>query len=925
MVAFGLTAVAVMVAIPATTDLAFRSGWFERSTQTRRSRGDRRPTHGGLVVALALAVGVVVTGTDGDALRATIAVVVVAVLAGHRAERDKGPSWAVPAGWLATAVAVPVLGVRAELTGTTWFDVVVTAVCVLAVTAGLDAVDHSDATASVVAAVAAGGLLAITADGPTALAPLAGVLAGATVALVAHGWPPAAVRMGAIGPMVLGPGLAVVAIDSELPLAAPRSTLVPILVLGVVAVLAPLPRLDRRLRARGLPPHIAVGVAVAAGAGAGLALERGTVGPAVALVLAVVPTGVLVLVGRAERETQRETEAAALRRRRRRIAIVAGLGAVVVVGGLSALALLSARDSMQRGKDAALAALEAARAGDLTLAQARFNEAANAFEDAKGDLDNPAVRLGGLLPVASQNLDAARGLADVGIDLSTTAVAIADRAGADDLRVTDGRFPLERARAVSEDLTTALSTLYRSVAELDRIDSPFLVSVVDDAAEEVREEVAQVTESLEVATEATRLLPSLLGAEGEQRWIVAVMSTSELRGAGGLLGDFAEVRLVDGGVEQVRPFDATTINRATDASAQAAAIAPLYAEQYGGYGADHFWQNLSVTPDVETMSSSIASAYPLTAGGGEVDGVLTIDALGLAKLLELTGPVSVPLWPEPITAENAVDVLLFQHYDQLDGAARDRFQGLVVAAVVEAVSSRSLPTPSVFASTLAPAVTGGHLRLWSADPGAEQLFRRIGADGALPTQSGDDFVQLVTQNGSEAKIDWYLDRSLSYDVALSPGTGKLLATAEVTLVNRAPASGVASYLIGGDVGSPTPAGVNRTVVTLLTPHASVRVTDGSGTAIPVNLGREGAGLYAASVVLEIPPGGTATIRYRLEGAVATSDRYRLVVGHQPTRRPDQVAVRLRTTGGWALEPPGPAEAAHEEDGPITFERGLRGP
>jgi hypothetical protein len=385
------------------------------------------------------------------------------------------------------------------------------------------------------------------------------------------------------------------------------------------------------------------------------------------------------------------------------------------------------------------------------------------------------------------------------------------------------------------------------------------------------------------------------------------------------------VRLADGGVTDVRPFDATSINRATDAGAQAAAIAPIYAEQYGGYGPDRFWQNLSVTPDVVTMSSSIAAAYPLTEGGGEVDGVLTIDALGLARLLELTGPVSVPLWPEPISADNAVDVLLFEHYQELDGAARDRFQGLVVAAVVDAVSSRSLATPSVLASTLAPAVTGGHLRLWSADPSAQQLFRRIGADGALPTQSGDDFVQLVTQNGSEAKIDWFLDRSLTYDVAVDPGTGKLLASAEVTLVNRAPSSGVASYLIGGDVGSPMPAGVNRTLVTLLSPHVTVAATDDAGQAVPLNLGREVGGLYAASALVEVPPGASTTIRFRLEGAVATSDRYRLVVGHQPTRRPDDVTVRLRTIGGWALEPPGPAQETYAEDGPSTFERGLRGP
>ena len=45
--------------------------------------------------------------------------------------------------------------------------------------------------------------------------------------------------------------------------------------------------------------------------------------------------------------------------------------------------------------------------------------------------------------------------------------------------------------------------------------------------------------------------------------------------------------------------------------------------------------------------------------------MVTIDPYGVAGLLELTGPVTVPDWPEPLTADNAAQVLLFEQYDQL--------------------------------------------------------------------------------------------------------------------------------------------------------------------------------------------------------------------------------------------------------------------
>jgi hypothetical protein len=526
------------------------------------------------------------------------------------------------------------------------------------------------------------------------------------------------------------------------------------------------------------------------------------------------------------------------------------------------------------------------------------------------------VRVGDLVPVVAQNLRAARTLSHVGGQLSSTAVAVAKRAGAEDLRVTDGRFPVEQARSVSTQLASALTTLRSAVDRLDRSDSGYLVTQVADANRQVRDEAANVTSSLEVASEATRLLPSLLGANGDRRWMVAVMASSELRGAGGLLGDFAELRTAGGDISLVRTIRASQMNAATDPAKQAVVLPPVYGERYGGYHPNQLWQNLSVTPDAVTMSRAIASAYPLTAGGGPVDGVVAIDPVGMAGLLDLTGPVRVAAWPTPITAANVVEVLDFSSYQQLSAAALQDFQGDVVRAIVDALTSGSLPPPSRLASALAPAVAGGHLRLWSNDPAAERLITRIGADGALRRPPAGDFVQLVTQNGSEAKIDWYLRRKLSYDVVLDPGTGRLQGTATVAVTNQAPASGVSSYVIGEATG-PTRPGQNRMLVTVLTPHLPTGATDAAGRTLPMSLGLEN-GFYSASVLVVVEPGATATIRFALDGALPPGADYRLTVGHQPTLVPDQVEIAAHGSGRWAVTSPGGGRQTSEPGAPEHF-------
>jgi hypothetical protein len=454
--------------------------------------------------------------------------------------------------------------------------------------------------------------------------------------------------------------------------------------------------------------------------------------------------------------------------------------------------------------------------------------------------------------------------------------------------------------------------MQRAVHRLDGARSPYLVHAIADATDKVRAQVADVRTSVDVAAEATRLLPSLLGAERDQRWIVAVMSTSELRGAGGLLGDFAELRLADGKVDLVRTFSAHDINTATHPDRQRAVLPSVYAQEYSGYDPSVFWQNLSATPNVVTMSRAIAAAYPTTDGGGPVDGVLTIDPLGLRGLLQLTGPVRVPDWPTPISADDVTDVLLFQQYARLDAAHLEHFQGEVVAAVVRALTTGQLASPPALASALAPAVEGGHLRLWSADPAGQHLVARIGADGALGAPPRSDFVQLVTQNLSEAKIDWYLQRTLTYDATFDPPSGHLAATATVTLANHAPASGVASYLIG-ERGGPTDPGQSKMLVTVLTPHRVTGATDASGTSLPLNLGQED-GLFTASVLVVIPPGGTQVVHFALDGDLPPGTEYHLAVGHQPTRVPDHVDVALQGSGGWRVTS-GSGDASLDRDGP----------
>lgn len=856
--------VITLVVPPRTRAWAFSRGWFERSADTARRRGARRPTTGGVVAAAAVAVAAVAAGPTEAVARGPLAAVAVAVAGAFVLGIDKRAGWRAVAGTrVAAALAVALVGPRAELTGTAAVDVAITTLGVVTVIGGLARLEQAEAAAPLAVSIPAVALVIAAARvGDDATAAVAAGAAGAAVGLLAGTLPPADLRLGRTGPTVLGATLASAAIAHDPRLGAGASLAVPALLLAVPLAVALVRGATARLAVRRVPALAAVGIAALAGSAAATLADRGDLDPLPALAAGLAVPVLLALVAL----TARRPAGAP------RIpwwafagggAVLVGLGAMAAVAGRT---LLDARASMEAGRDAAQTGLEAATDGDLDAAQAAFATADAAFAEAQDDLGSPVVSPGLAVPGVAQNLRAARELAAVGRELTGTAVAVATRAGASDLVIADGTVPLDAVGAVGEQLTDAVSTLDRAAVRLADVDDRFLAGQLREGIAAVADRITDAGDTIRTAADAARLAPALLGGDGPRTYVVAMLAPSELRGAGGLFGDYAELRAEDGRLAVTRAGGAAELDAASDDALVDEAIPAVYREEYAGFRPGTFLQNLSVTPDVPTFGAAVTAAWPLTGDGARADGVVVIDPLGLAAMLALTGPVTVADWPEPLSAQNVAEVLLFEHYDVLPVDVIDRFQSEVVAAVVDALGRTDLGTPAAIAATLGPAATGGHLRLYSSTAEEQAFFGALGIDGGVPEEDGHDSLVVSLQNGSESKIDWFLRQELTYEVFVDEATGATTAVATLTLRNDAPSEGVAEYVIGGGAGSPTVAGESRLFVGILSPLTVQRVTDGDGTPIGATLGHE-QDLGSARVLVDLAPGGSATIRFELAGTL----------------------------------------------------------
>ena len=143
---------------------------------------------------------------------------------------------------------------------------------------------------------------------------------------------------------------------------------------------------------------------------------------------------------------------------------------------------------------------------------------------------------------------------------------------------------------------------------------------------------------------------------------------------------------------------------------------------------DFSW-NLAVSnwsPDFPTSAAEAQRFFEL-GGGFPVDGVIGINVSTLERLLEVTGPVTVPQFDVTVTSENAFDVTAEHTRVPFEPQGdRKEFVALLADEVLERVLR---PAPGMW-SPLVDAIQDlgdeKNLLLYSHDPGQQELIRDLG-------------------------------------------------------------------------------------------------------------------------------------------------------------------------------------------------------
>lgn len=592
------------------------------------------------------------------------------------------------------------------------------------------------------------------------------------------------------------------------------------------------------------------------------------------------------------------------------------------VGGMAVFALLSAvglavaafsaRSDLVAGINQAQNGFDAARDGEGAVAARRLSRSASSFGSAHDALMAPWALPARVVPVLGQQAAAVQTVTDEGATLAASAASAATDADVDQLRFDDGAIDLDLVQSFEQPLEQAATALEAAANRVDAIQSPWLISPLASRLDRFDNEVNDALPDARLAIEGVRLAPALLGGDTPRHYLLAFLTPSENRSLGGFIGSFGELTATDGDLELTRSGSIGELQNAARANDATITGPPDFLARYGAYDLANYFGDVGLSPDMPMAGQVMSELYP-QSGGQPVDGVITVDPVALQALLNFTGPITLDGYPEPLTADNAADVLLRQQYLTFDDQPdRKDFLEEATRKTFEALTSGDLPGPRQLADVLGPIVDQGRLMVYADNPDEQSFLEQVGLDGAFPRPRGGDLIGLTTNNAHANKIDIFMERSIDYRAEFDPSTGAVDATATIEITNNAPASGLPDYILSGGFpeqvarGEDVPLGINGFNLSFYSPlqldDAVARSALGEGPQAMEEAEEFGMSVYSARFA--VPAGQTLTLELHLSGFINPSETYRLAVANQPTVNPDTVSVEITPRSGYTPEPSG---------------------
>jgi hypothetical protein len=562
-------------------------------------------------------------------------------------------------------------------------------------------------------------------------------------------------------------------------------------------------------------------------------------------------------------------------------------GVLLLAGVWLVVTGLLARDQLQHVRAEVHRLHGELAVGDLAAARATAADLARHARFAHQLTTGPAWALVADLPGGGEPIRTLRAITAqidaLGTDTLPQLVSARTALDPRTLRRPDGSIDLRPLIAARPALDRASAQLASATATIRRQSGDTWLGSIDDARRSLLDQLGTLGAEVSGADLAARIVPPMLGADGPRRYLMAFQNEAEARGTGGIPGAFAIVRADRGRLtfERFEPDD--TLGTVPTGLW----FGPGYSQLFRGARTTSLYVNTNLSPHFP-YAARLWLAMWRAHSGERLAGAIALDPTVLSYLLAVTGPAPLPDG-SVLTAQNVVDRTEREIYARFPGngdiAARKAYLLTVARAATRTVLHTRVSLTALLRAA-GRAIGERRLLLYSSDHRLQSLLLRTPLAGAV-VDTARPYVGLSIVNDGGNKLDYYLDRSLSWRRTGCGSTRDVTVT--VRLANTAPASGLSHYVTSRSDRRAyhTEPGDNR----LLVSYYATRGAQLSGVEVDGVPGTASAGADLGhpvyTVDLELPRGTTRTIVLQLREPAGAAPPYVL---RQPLVRPLHVSL-----------------------------------
>ncbi|MDN4490663.1 DUF4012 domain-containing protein [Demequina sp. SYSU T00068] len=535
---------------------------------------------------------------------------------------------------------------------------------------------------------------------------------------------------------------------------------------------------------------------------------------------------------------------------------VVALVALVVAFGVDAMTLRTAAADLETR---ASAAQDALAARDAAALEAQVDALQEAARDFTGATDGPhwwiATHLVGVRDQAVPLVAAGAAAAVIADDVLAPLAQAGDLGALSTPTVTDGRIDPLLLEPYRPALATAAEALDAQVEALAAVEIAGTVDLIREPFVALEAQVGELAATVDAAHATAELLPAMLGADEPRTYVVVVQNNAEPRASGGIPGAFIELTADDGRLSTGAVVPAFSLEVPDQVAPLTGDELTLYTERMA-----IFPQDINFTPEFP-RAAELAAAFWARGGGGDVDGVLSLDPVALSWMLGDAPPVEVD--GITLAGDTLAETLLNGTYYAFE---TPREQDAFFADAARALFGQLLAGTGSAVDGVSRAIDAHRFMLWSAHENEQDLLADLPISGDFLEDR--DALGVFLNDGSGSKIGYYVDTGMAVtDLRCADGSvgGQ---SVEVTLTHTydGDVADLPDYV--GVGGGFVPAGQFHANV-IIYPPDGMRVAeawqDGDPASVAVN-SHDGRQTVTARVVLD--PGDQAVLEFRLEPRTA---------------------------------------------------------